>query len=987
MKQSGGTAMAVLTRPRGIRRFLSLINLAAAAVLLSGCQILNPNAASGDSEDTVLASVGLALLVLGGSVLGAENSKDDAVPFTAPRTNPIVEDDDGNGDGMIPIAPTETPNIGISAPLTAQEGGDVLLIVTADRSAPADLEVVINIGGNGVIAGEFTTNPAATCPNLVCTVIIPAGNREVRFILSPTSDFTREGREDWTATLVDGDDYNLAANRNVDFAITDLIADIGIITSDTAVIEGGAIALTITSSIDAPDGGLSVTVNIGGDAVAADFTSAACTNTQCVVLIPTGMRSVVLIITPLDDDAPEGGSEDWTATIVADDDDIFMVDSDANVALIAVANVLPPVVDTTDLDDLNTYATQTPLAAAAIRDGGDDDIAANAITGFQYDDAGGTRVLVERLEFGHLGIWINGDIADADFDFAHLDENVVPAPTRTSNLAEATYALEGEMTYNGNRFYPDGTLVANFANARIGGEISLDGAEAADDFGGTTLADGTPIADDDDLTLGLGDVSDATDFGVISSDAFNGNLRVATASGFFASLNGVSTGTYSGRFNDDATTYDAATAAPQEVSGIFGGITDANGNELNGGFLGQCSVDCRLPIIGVSSATRTAEEGSGNIVLVITSDLAAPATGLAVDINIGGSGVTANEFTFTSSTGPVTCTDLLVCTVTIPATMLMVELTLTPIADFDTENTESWTATLEDLGGYDLATNFDFDFTITDLTADIGITTLDTAAEEGGAIALTITSSINALAGGLTVTVDISGTGVIAADISSANCNELACEVVILSGTDSVVLNLMPSTTDSVENIEQWTATIAPATNIFMVDSNANDADFSITDPTFPTPENGRTLAELMPLATPTAVSANAIRNRRSESINGAAITGSRYDDASGMPQIYVQMLEFAALGIWVDGNAPEIGVDDYDYDYAFLGDNVVNSPAMTDGRGSATYNVEGDATYRGLNFFPDGSMAADFDMRTFRLVLEAGDGGGAFDRRCFWRY
>ena len=871
------------------------------------------------------------------------------------------------------------------------EGNPVVLVITSDLAAPSTgLPVDINIAG--ALNGEFTftaTGPV-TCTNLlVCTVTIPSGMLMVRLTLTPLSDFSTEHLstdpgERWTATLEDGDEYNLdAGNNNVGFDITDLIAAVGIMTSNTGIEGGAAVTLTITSSETVPatlTDGLTVTINIG-DADDGEFTSANCIGLVCEVVIDPTETTAILIITPSPDTAVEGGSEDWTATIAPDtDNNIFMVDSSADDAVFAVENMLPAVADTTDLADLNAYNSPTALSVEARRAG---QVSADVgpITGSQYNDADDNpRVLVERLDYAHLGIGINGNIDDADFVFATLDENVVTPPTTTSGIPTATYALEGEMTYNGNRFYPDGALMADFANAEVSGEISLDGQEAADDFGGTTLADGTTaITNSDNLTLGLNAAG-------ISGDAFSGtgNLAIVAASGFFASLNGVSTGTYSGRFNDAASYVggDAATAAPQEVSGIFGGITDANGNALNGGFLGQCSVDCRLPIIGVSSSDTTAEEGSGNIVLEITSDLAAPAAGLAVDINIGGSGVTANEFTFTATgPGPVTCTNLLVCTVTIPATMLMVELTLTPIADFDTENTERWTATLEDGDDYNLAAGGDDNvaFDITDLIAAVGIMTSNTGIEGGAAVTLTITSSETVpatLTDGLTVTINIGDAD--DGEFTSANCIALVCEVVIDPTETTAILIITPSPDTAVEGgSEDWTATIAPDTdnNIFMVDSSADDAVFAVEN-MLPPVVDGTMLTALNAYATPTALAANVIRNRRSESINGAAITGSRYDDPSDMPQIYVQMLEFAALGIWVDGNAPEIGVDDYDYDYAFLGDNVVNSPAMTDGRGSATYNVEGDATYRGLNFFPDGSMAADFDMRTFRLVLEAGDGG-----------
>ena len=745
------------------------------------------------------------------------------------------------------------------------EGNPVVLVITSDLAAPSTgLPVDINIGV--AMNGEFTftaTGPV-TCTNLlVCTVTIPSGMLMVRLTLTPLSDFSTEPGERWTATLEDGSDYNLAAggNDNVGFDIDDLIAAIGIATSDMPIEGGAGVTLTITSSDPVPatlTDGLNVTVDISGNGLmTGEFTTNAdCTGLQCVVRIPPGMRSVELIITPLDDDAPEGGSEDWTATIAPDtDNNIFTVDSSTDNAVFAVANMLPPVVDSTDLDDLNAYNTPIPLAVSEIR-AGVESTSVGPIVGLQYNDADNNpRVLVERLDFANLGIWINGDITDADFDFAPLNVNVVTPPTTSSALPTAIYALEGEMTYNGNRFYPDGELRADFANAEVSGGILLDGAEAADDFGGTTLADGTPIADDDDLILGFGDILNAADSGVISDDAFSGNLYIVVAGGFFASLLGRPAGDYSGRFNDNTNSYDAATAAPTEISGIFGGITDANGNALNGGFLGQCSADCRLPIIGISSSADTIQEG-GQVVLLITSSIAAPTGGLTVTINIG----VADATEFTSGTPP--------------------------------------------------------------------------------------------------------------------QCNGLVCEVVIAATEMSAELTLTALSGDEAENVEMWTATIEPDTAIFNVDSANDDATFSIADDTFSLAVNGRTLAELNALITPTTLAADAIRNLQSDAVRGVAITASRYGDAAA-PDVFVQMLEFAALGIWVNGNTPEIGMVDHDFDYAFLGDNVV--PTLPDS-GSVNYSIEGDATYKGVNFFPDGLMTANFGTGNVFIGITA-SGSSAVNR------
>ena len=483
---------------------------------------------------------------------------------------------------------------------------------------------------------------------------------------------------------------------------------VSIATSDSLIIEGGAVILTITSTRDAPASGLAVTISIGG-ADTTDFESDSCLMPpECVVFIRSGQTAATLTIMALID--TDDTAERWTAAIVGFSNEDFAADPVTGETNFIISETdLPTVASNNDLplSALNAYTVPTALSVDEIREG-EDSADVGDITGFQYNDADGNpRVLVEKLRYAHLGIGINGDIDDANFDFAHLNENVATPPT---TLGDATYALEGEMTYNGNRFYPDGELMADFINARIGGEISLAGSEADDDFGGTTFADGTTdITNGDNLTLGLGDVSDATNSGNILRDAsgftglFSGALNIIAAEGFFLSLDGISTGTYSGRFND-AASYNMAmttpTAAPLEVSGIFGGIADTSGNELKGGFLGQCSQgNCGLPIIRVSSSADTIQEG-GQVVLTITSSIAAPTGGLAVDIDIVG----ALNGEFTANAEADCTTNFPVCTVMILPGEEMVELTLTPIADFSTEHRstdpgESWTASLVGGGG------------------------------------------------------------------------------------------------------------------------------------------------------------------------------------------------------------------------------------------------------------------------------------------------
>ena len=498
-----------------------------------------------------------------------------------------------------PMMPS-LPVVGIATSDMPMEGGaGVTLTITSSETVPATL-----IGGLTVTIDITGADAADIQPNADCTafprciVTIPAGSDSVSLILSPLSDFSTE-TESWTASLRDGSDFNLAANFNVDFAITDLIAAVGIMTSNTGIEGGAAVTLTITSSEAVPAAltdGLSVIINIVG-ADNTDFTSAACTNTQCVITIPIGMTAGTLTIMASTDSDAEGGSETWTATIAPDtDNNIFMVDSNADDAVFAVGNMLPPVVDGTMLMALNDYTPPTVLAADAIRAGEDSVIAANAITGLLYNDAAGNpQIYVQLLTYAHLGIWTNGQVPTVitsptamasdfvnDFRYAFLGDNAVSSlPTSGT----ANYAIEGDATYKGVNFFPDGIITANFALSSFGILISAEGdsANRADDFGNANamVPDGSggmrPMTTTDNISI---------DFtGTIVGNEFQGT-PIFTVDGFFSDLAGFDSAasSFSGRFYDSAT-YNPAATLPRELAGVME-IVDDQGN-LNMGFLGR----------------------------------------------------------------------------------------------------------------------------------------------------------------------------------------------------------------------------------------------------------------------------------------------------------------------------------------------------------------------------------------------------------------
>ena len=253
---------------------------------------------------------------------------------------------------------------------------------------------------------------------------------------------------------------------------------------------------------------------------------------------------------------------------------------------------LPPNVDTTTLDHLDTLADFTRLNAAAIRDGGDGDppdpASANPfrpIIGRQYDFTDGS-IIVQQLQYAYLGVWIADDIdenniVDNGLRYENLADNI-PTTSPTTLTPTATYNLEGDALFNGLRFYPDGELTADFGAGTLSGELSARGDDTNrdDDFGvGATLPNGGRALDAGDiLVLLLTDVSFSV--GGEFSVTFSNN---PTTRGFFASLD-LGGGPFNGRFHD-ADTYDG-TAAPTELSGTFQ-YDGGTGDSVSGGFLGE----------------------------------------------------------------------------------------------------------------------------------------------------------------------------------------------------------------------------------------------------------------------------------------------------------------------------------------------------------------------------------------------------------------
>ena len=230
------------------------------------------------------------------------------------------------------------------------------------------------------------------------------------------------------------------------------------------------------------------------------------------------------------------------------------------------------------------------------------------------------------------------------------------------------------------------------------------------------------------------------------------------------------------------------------------------------------------PVISLTSDLTMLQEG-GQVILRISSDIAAPSGGLMVTINIG----TAMAGEFGISGGDCSALE---CVVTIPAGMTEAELILTPISDTAMESAERWTATLVD-GGL----NYNIDDTMMAVGFDIsdqpviGIATADMAmVREGGEIRLTVSSDIAAPSGGLLVTINIGTAMAGEFGISGGDCSALECVVTIPAGMTEAELILTPISDTAMESAERWTATLVDGGLNYNIDDTMMAVGFDISD-------------------------------------------------------------------------------------------------------------------------------------------------------------
>ena len=218
------------------------------------------------------------------------------------------------------------------------------------------------------------------------------------------------------------------------------------------------------------------------------------------------------------------------------------------------------------------------------------------------DGSGDPQVILSQFGAAALGAWVKGDLDALDgFDYDLINHNVVTPPSGNSAAALANYDIYGEFTYRGNRFGAANTILVNFQQNWIWGQLVWVGPGT---IGSSSVSDITFMVDSQgrqtniyaDGTRSVGIAGAGVDalsitFGifapggdtVISGNRFSGTTRVI-AEGYFQPLAAGPRGTFAGQFHHSGALQ--ANQSPSGISGVFR-IDDLQGRPLKGGFLGD----------------------------------------------------------------------------------------------------------------------------------------------------------------------------------------------------------------------------------------------------------------------------------------------------------------------------------------------------------------------------------------------------------------
>ena len=249
----------------------------AAALMLSGCQTLDPDSAEGESNSLLKA---IAVAFVGGAAVWGGSG--------------------GGGSDDRPLLPTRTDRLaGAFSDAVFVNGQYRIDTPSLDRAAGSDgfpLGIQIPIGFR--LAPEI-----GTCNNVGrCVVMIPPGQRAQRLILEPPST---PGADDLPPLV------SLIRSNNYD-----ILPTLGFFTAAMSVTQGGRATFRIVSTTTAPAGGLDVSVMVDGEAAGIDDPDTgrlaaiaaivgsqannhvSCDGNICTVTIPEGEISATFRLIP-----------------------------------------------------------------------------------------------------------------------------------------------------------------------------------------------------------------------------------------------------------------------------------------------------------------------------------------------------------------------------------------------------------------------------------------------------------------------------------------------------------------------------------------------------------------------------------------------------------------------------------------------------------------------------------------------------------------
>ena len=182
----------------------------------------------------------------------------------------------------------------------------------------------------GANPNEFTMSPGVACDSGgLCTAMLPVGEREFVFTLTPLYD-EQPDAENWRIVLVN-DNPRIFVEDSVqlewNIAIADIVAEVQIAhaVARTTFDEGESVQLRISSTQTSPadSGGLQVRFRINGADrnEIGDLPTGVTYSTEDGVYsatIPAGQREFTFNLITLTDSTDETSGEEWTVTLISD---------------------------------------------------------------------------------------------------------------------------------------------------------------------------------------------------------------------------------------------------------------------------------------------------------------------------------------------------------------------------------------------------------------------------------------------------------------------------------------------------------------------------------------------------------------------------------------------------------------------------------------------------------------------------------------------